>query len=211
MMIWGAVCLFILGCTESRAAPTFVPVPTPTVPPAYLTFEDELAGFQISYPDSWIVDNRDLDVFDSVAFDLLEASDAFDLDGYKTIFYASNTPINNSNPTVAVGVESLPSGMSLEEYEASVREFFEEYVPDTRYISQRRILIDGFPASLNETENSSDDFINSVPGDRTRSTQIFIVEGRVAWIISCGLLNDFSPDLVTTCESVARSFRFSNR
>jgi hypothetical protein len=203
------MCIFILGCAESRAAPTFEPVPTPTAPPAYLTFSDEQAGFQISYPDSWIVDNRDLDVIDAEIFDLLRVSDDYDLESVKTIFYASNTLINNFSPEVNVVVESLPRGTSLEQYETAAREFSDEFIPDTRYISQGRILIDGLTASVKVTENDSGDF-GGLPGERYRSTQIFVVEGRVAWIITCNLIDDFSPDSIATCDAVTRSFRFSN-
>ena len=202
-LIGSTTALIIVGCTGPTATPTFEVRPEPTVPPGYATYVDEQAGFQIFFPQSWEIDNRELDEMtaESLSFDGEDYAGDF-----RFVFEGGQPSGIDWNPYTTINVETLPSGETLDEYDAVSLNGLRNALPSYRLIKRSRIMVSDQVGSMFEGEVESQDY-GLPPGDRFRLTQVLLMEGTLGWVITCSIFNASSVDDVMTCESVTRSLQ----
>ena len=206
--------LLTVTCTSSQTAPTFTPLPTPTAPSGFLTFTDEVIGFQISYPPSWEpIDSelvastweRNVDTLSQEGWDLSDAS----------LIFAAGLPTNEGGylPSINIGVEPLPSGMSADDYiKESIAGTKKDRSAGFTFVAQSDIQIGNLAATLIQFEVPAQDH-GGPSGWRYTMIQLFVPQDRVGWVVTCALLSadifwiPSSDDLIDTCESSVRSLK----
>ena len=129
------VTLTVAACAEETAPPTLQPLPTPTIPPDFVTFTDETSRFSIMYPRDWELARSMMSDLEQFVKDVVEDKDPnFPVESTSIVFLAGlpsrNVP-GTYAPNVNIMVESLDSEMTAAEYAEAgnriTREFFRSY------------------------------------------------------------------------------------
>ena len=105
--------LAVMACTSGGSKPTFQPIPTPTTPPGFVKYSDELSSFSIEYPREWELATSQMAPLTEDMKDLFEGELDNALDFTAIVFLAGDREAGNS---VNISVASLPSKLTLDEY-----------------------------------------------------------------------------------------------
>ena len=98
--------------------------PTPTTPPDFVTFTDESNSFSIKYPPDWELALSDMTAIEGVLKEIVECKFDLPLENVGFVFFAEDA---TGDFTVNITVESMSSGMTLDEYDQAQQSSFERY------------------------------------------------------------------------------------
>ena len=132
-----ALTLTIIACGGEQAPPTFEPHPTPTASAEFSTFTDELSLFTISYPTEWELALSLMAGLEEAIDNILESKKSnLPLEATGIVFFAGKPAPEGYDPTINVGVESLPTELGVQQYfegsERGVKEVFTGYQPHSQ-------------------------------------------------------------------------------
>ena len=106
------VILALVAC-GGGSRPTFEPIPTPTTPPDFVKYSDELNTFSIQYPPDWQLNLSVMNEIEQGMKDFIQGGTNESAESIGLIFMATDANVDHA---VNVVVESLPSNMSIDEY-----------------------------------------------------------------------------------------------
>ena len=192
--------LVIMAC-EAGGKPTFEPIPTPTTPPDLVKYSDELNAFSIEYPPEWEIGLSVLEEIEQGMKDFIQGEINESAESIGLIFLAGDATFDHAANIV---VESLSSGMSIDEYYDASVELIEELVPSNETYRVSKIDVGGRQAILTESTYESSDLYPELTG-LVAQTQLVFVQGKIAWVVSCEYPAD--EDLAERCESIVRTIR----
>ena len=193
--------LVTLACT-GRSTPRFQTLPTPTTPPDFVSYSDELDIFSIEYPPDWRLNLSFMRKFRQGIKDLLLGKRSelpFDNPG---LLFIGNGP----NELIFTNVAVKPT-------KGGVDEIYEEFSRATKEASQSwvdlgvtRMDVGGRAAILAEGRYDLSDLGRGQTGF-FHATALMLVQGKFAWIVGCGFPEEAAFD--ETCESIVRSFKIT--
>lgn len=157
----------------------------PLSPPSgFTTFRSE--DFEISYPQTWVVDLSILGTLEEAAAEAIGAS------SISVLFFATEPSVGaQASVNVVMGPLVLP--FSLDEYVAVA----------SRNLERTGMSIDG---TREEVLGNHDAVILFMSKGLFRPTQLIVVESQTAWIVTC-TPNPPTAEEMMVCEHTARSFR----
>ena len=204
-----ALVMAIAACGGDQASPTFEPLPTPTLPPDFVTFTDESHVFSIAYQPDWELALFLLSDLEDITKDLLRMKQ-YDLHLNKVgmLFVAGLPDLEGYLPNVNIVVESLPSEMSAAEfYEAGERPK-EVLFTGYKVHSLTKVLVGNREAIVSDSEADTSVYEPGAKG-KTRTIKLTTADGKVGWVVTCGVSIDLPPSTedLQTCDAVVRSFR----
>ena len=191
----------VMACTSSGSKPTFQPIPTPTTPPGFVKYSDELSSFSIEYPREWQLVTSQMTFIEGQVKDFVEGKGDYSLDSVASVFFAGDA---DRRYTVGINVESLQSNMTLDEFAEGAAAFAEELFPSFQVHRISKVQVGGKPAVLVEATFEASDFDPSLSGSVQQTLLTFLL-GKAAWTVACGYPGD--PGSAQTCESVVRTIR----
>ena len=195
----------------AQLVPTARPSPTPRPTAAtrdrgFVSFTDEMKLFTVSHPPGWQLARAVMVGVDQITSRNTEsgASDA-QRPPIGVVFFAGVPTPQGYAPNVSIVVESLPSGLAVDEYFEATQEFAIGLFTGYKVRSRTGVLVAGREAIMAELEY---DFPSSASGSgKWSSIQTVMVDGTRGWAISCGVAAPASAEDLQTCNTVVRSFR----
>ena len=181
---------------------------TRTVPSGWVTYNDETAGFEISYPDSWV------ELEPGLHRDALESMFEGSVDFAATtgVFGAGlERPEGGGfNPNVAVTVEPVASDLTLDEYDAAATRAIEQLFDNWETTSKSKIQLGDREALMSRSSVPLSEFDPSVADEsRVWLVQLSALSESLSWEVSCStvaLTESAAQDSTSTCEEVLRTF-----
>ena len=192
--------LALVAC-GSGSRPTFEPIPTPTIPPDFVKYSDELNTFSIQYPSDWQLNLSLMNEIEQGMKDFVQGKLDVSTESIGLIFMATGTNVNHSANIV---IESLPSNVSVDEYYDAVVKTKEKLYPSIENQRISKINVGGRQAILTEATIEYFDFNLGLTGVLTQ-TQLMFVRGKVAWIATCEYPAE--EDFAERCESIVRTLK----
>ncbi len=200
--------LATFACGGKPSPPTLEPLPTPTTPPGFVTFTDELKGFAILYPPEWDVIRSTMGNPNEAERELMQSLDAdLPVEQITTGFFAGMPAGEGYSPSANVTIERLPSEVSSIEYGEAGREMAAGLLEGYKVRSESSILIGDTEAHMLDSEVPFSSFGLEGGGGVLRNLQVMVTEGRVGWTVGCHMEAPASDEDLRTCEAVVRSFR----
>ena len=212
LCVWALVAVSLTAmaaCGGGGGKPIFDSLPTPTIPPGFVTFTDESNVFSIGYPSDWELALSLLPDLEEVTKDLLRSSQSdLPLENIGVLFYAGLPAGEGYLPDVNIFVESLPFQMSVAEYYEAGQEAGEELLPGLKVYSRTNVVAGGREAIIEDGEFDASFFAPGETG-KIRTIQLTTVDGKVGWAVTCtaSIGPPASAEDLQTCKSVVRSFR----
>lgn len=193
--------------------PTSGTLPAATVPSSWVTYTDETASFRLSYPSDWEVaigfDEIPVDeILDLVAE---EGTSGIDDLGNITPVFGAGLPRPNGgfDPLISITVESLPDGLTADEYASADSRRTEETYATLEWTIQEPVRIGDRDGVLVRQSIELAEVDSSLEG-RLWGVDLLLIDGLVGWTVSCGKAGEHASDVAAdleTCEAVVRSFR----
>ena len=202
-----ALVTLAVGCGGRPTSPTPVPLPTPTTPPGFVTFTDELNVFSISYPSAWQLDLSSMSELDAFARNLVESATGGPRAGLRLIFSAGVDAQEGSIPNVVVNVETLPVGLTLDEYFEGGQRFMRSTIAAYRVHKQAKVLLGRTEAIVYDVEFDPSSFMVAGSPSKGRAISLVAVDRAIGWTVTCTVKVPTRDDDLQTCDAVARSFR----
>lgn len=193
-------------CGGRQASPTVAPLPTPTTPPGFITFTDELNVFSISYPSAWQLDLSSMSELDEFAKNRLESVTGARLAATRLIFSAGVSAQEGSIPNVVLNVETLPAEVALDEYFEAGQQFLRELFAPYRVHKQGRVLLGRTEAMVSDAEFDPS-FLGAGLPDKGRAITLVTVDRGIGWIVTCTVRIPTPDDDLQTCDALVRSLR----
>ena len=185
-----AVTLALIGCSGTADTPTTLPLPTPTTPPDFVSYTDESNSFMIEYPPELELVSQLMTTIEG------ELSD----DETYIVFFGDA----GSGFLVSIGVDGLPSELTVDEYaERSVRGI-REILPSWKTNSQSRVVVGERGVVIMDSEYDPSDFAQG-QGER-RNIHLYTVQGKVGWSVKCSFPAE-AFEHTETCDGIVRTFR----
>ena len=176
-----AAILALIGCGGTAGKPTFLPLPTPTTPPDFVTYTDESSSFRIQYPPDWDLALSEMTAIEGELSEFVEGKTDVTLEDTRVVFFAGDT---TRGFYVNILVESLRSKMTVDEYFEVTASFLHELVPSWKTNAQSRVVVGEREAIIEDLEYDLSDLGQGDIGTR-QVIQLITVEGKVAWSVSC--------------------------
>ncbi len=195
------------ACSVQQAPPTFEPLPTPTTPPSFVTYKDEANLFTIEYPTEWELGLSFLPDLEKATKDLLLGKQSdLPVGNIGMVFFVGYPTGEGFDPNVNIVAEALPEKMSVDEYAEASQRLLKDLFAGYRSHGQSAVVVGGREGVILDYEV---DLSNVVPGavGKQRNLQLFTVDDKVAWAITCSIISAKVPDNLRICESVLRSFK----
>ena len=142
-----------VACGASDAPPTFEPLPSPTSPPfeplpsptfsaGFNTFTDELNLFTISYPPDWELALSLVEDMGEIVKDAIKSKQSDTPVENAGIVFLAGVPIEGGyEPSVHVGVESLPERLEVAEYAERSLRYSENFYAGFRLHNQASVRL----------------------------------------------------------------------
>ena len=192
----------VMACTSGGSKPTFQPIPTPTTPPGFVKYSDELSSFSIEYPREWeLATSQMAPLTEGYLKDLFEGKLDNLLDFTAIVFIAGDREAGNS---VNISVASLPSKLTLDEYYETGAASAKEMISSFQIHRISKVQVDGKSAVLHESSYEASDLDPSSSGSISQTSLVFIL-GKSAWTLTCTYR--FEPGFAQTCESIVRTMK----
>ena len=195
------VVLAIVACGGSGSKPTFQPIPTPTTPPGFISYSDELSTFSIKYPTDWQLNLSQMTEIEEGMKEFIQGKVEFSTESIGIVFMAYES---NFDYGVNITVESLPFEMSTDEYYEASAKLINEAFPSNEVHRVAKMDVGGRIAILDESTFEASEISPELTGILGQ-TQLTFVQGKTAWVVTCDYPAEV--DFANTCESVVRTIR----
>jgi len=181
------------------------PTPTSMLPPSdFVTFTDESDVFSISYPSHWELALSLMPEIEEITEDLIESkASGFPADKVGIVFFAGVPAPNAYLPSVNIVAESLPAGLSVEEYQEGSVEAARGLLSGFKVLDVFQVLVGNTDGLIMHAEFDISSFATGEVG-KIRNIALLVVDGMIGWVVTCTL--DSTEDL-ETCDAVVRTFK----
>ena len=194
-------------CGGEEAPPSFQPLPTPTVPPSFVTFTDESSLFSIAYPPEWELALSMLPDLEEITKDIMLGKQSNFPVGNLSMLFMAGWPIEQGlGPDVNIIAESLPREMSVNEYHEANLEASKEALTGFKPYSQFTAVVGDRESVITDSEFDLSSLERGAVG-RMRSVQLTTTDGKVGWVVTCSIVATPSTEDLQTCGAVIRTFR----
>ena len=189
--------LLLLGA----CAPTSVS--ESAIPAHFTTYTDEAGLFSISYPPDWELALSTLEEMENIAKDYGSSLDP-DIPLELSLLFIAGVPtgLGYYDPSVNIWIQPLPAGINtLDEWVESEIRGLKKYDTEYREFSRVKTIIGGKEAIILDSEGYTP------RTGKFRCLQVFILTGKVKWIVTCGTVDleqfdDFEDDLYAIVRSL---------
>ena len=106
---------------------------------------------------------------------------------------------------VNVGLESLPSAMTVDEY-VEVGGAALKLVPSWKMNEQTQVFVGERAAIIEDSEFDRSDVSKDQTGTQ-RSIKLITVNGKAAWTVVCAFPKEAFQQISETCDAIVRTFR----
>lgn len=156
---------------------------------AITSYQSEKYGFNIKYPSTWAVEEN-LGIF-------------LGLDITLAITAPQESRFDNESENILIGVTSIPSGLSLDEFVAGSLDYLKENSPSFKLIDSYETTLSSNPAQAIIFKRGPDLFPKAVQG-----VQIFTVHDAKGYGITY-TASTYYDKYLQAAQNIMKSFRFS--
>ena len=187
-----------------RPMATPTPGPTPTPVAGFTTFTDESDAYTIQYPSRWQLQGSQIE---SVREFVEEAVLNLDSDlpgGNVQLVFLAIHPDGFSNGNITI--EAVPTEMSVDEFSEASDVSLRESLAGYTLHGVKSVVVGDRPGVISDWEFDISSIVPGAPG-KFRAFQLYIGDGKVFWIITCGSQVPVSDAAIETCDNVIMTFR----
>ena len=203
MIIFAVIVLAIVACGGGVGKTTFQPLPTPTTHPDFVAFTDESNSFAIKYPPDWELVLSQMNAIEGELKELLDGKTDVSLENIRMVFAVGEI---TGDFAMNIIVESLPSAMTVDEYDEASTRGAREALPSLKINGQSRVVVDERAAVISDSEFELSDLFRGQMGTQ-RDTQLTTVQGKVGWTVTCSFPTEEFHQISETCDTIVRTFR----
>jgi len=181
--------------------PSATETPEPAIPAHYITYNDNVGLLSISYPPDWVPATSIMDeLFEQVKEEMESTDPEARLKG-ATLLFLGGIPFEEGYyPTVNIGVIPRSAGYwTLDEIFEKETQYVKEHAERYREYSQVKTLVDKREAVIIDFEYYDP--------DAWRYIQLFMIEGKFLWLVTCGVESKDFKEYEDTFNSIIRSIR----
>lgn len=209
LMAFGVLMISMIGCGGPTDGNSNTPPDLDTVPAGYTTFTDDTNSFSISYPPTWVIDQKRLADLDEQYAGWIDVNGR-QVRAVETIFFAGLPDLGEYvaySTSALIQIELLPTDMTLASYQRWQVDSLKESHPDAKILGRNSLSMNGFPAEYIRYELPAPDFFPEGEVSDGQKLAVLWIDHQIGWVVICEIIDHLSVDATETCQSVIESVR----